>query len=1021
MERSIYELETKGSAVTKFFQRKRPEKRILSIRTKTGQIIWQRTLSPKNSAEGAVDLREVKEVRVGRCSKDFEKWPEDARRLEHSRCFVVFHGLEFRLKTMSVAASSEQECLQWVCVIRNMATMYQCLSYPLLLESWLCREFINMENGKSKVTVKEIKQLLPLVNCKIANNKLRELFNECDSKKSGELLFDDFTNLFNKLVFDHSLFSDFFLAKILSIHDFQKFLLEEQFEPIGQDLKNLGNYMRLFLPEHRHSANEPHFTPIEFVNYLFSKENSVWDPVHNNVNQDMSRPLAHYWISSSHNTYLTGDQFSSESSVEAYIRCLLMNCRCIELDCWDGPDGVPFIYHGHTLTTRIRFHDVIKAIRDHAFTVSEYPVILSIEDHCSLPQQRKMAQLFSEVFGSMLLVAPVGGCDIDMPSPNMLKRKIILKHKKLPDGVSYDEQPNIPKIEDYGKDLDLSNSIRNGILLLEDKEEKEWQPHFFVLTSNRLDYTELQDGTDAEENEEMSDMKQVVRHDSLSSLPLAELHLCEEWFHGRLAGGRSKAEELLKQCVDLGDGAFLVRNSDNFVGSFSLSFIRKGRVYHCRIRSRLERGETRYYMVDRDMFSSVYELVMHYRNNPLRSHDFSITLGTPVPQSNVHENQPWFYPNINRNQAEEMLRLIPKDGAFLVRPSESEAVTISFRADKKIKHCRIRQEDNRMYSVGSLNFDSIMKVVAHYEKHPLYKKVRLRYPVTEESLRQRSQDSDYGNEYGAPDYLEMDRVGQVTVIAIFSYTASRSDELTFPKGAVITNVHKEDGGWWKGDYGGRRQMWFPANYTKEVTEQKEESPSEAAPLGNLQKGSLDISGALVEILPGPGSTSHAGPEVVLRLHTANHYLPFDVGVPTKEEGEGWLLAIKEAAQSASDRSDMERKKERTWRVAKELSDLIVYCRSVSFNIERLKKNGWMVHEMSSFPETKAMVYLCQQEAKFFVSYHQVMLSRVYPKGQRIDSSNYNPIPAWNVGCQMVALNYQTPGMMRRKRQITVLI
>ena len=38
---------------------------------------------------------------------------------------------------------------------------------------------------------------------------------------------------------------------------------------------------------------------------------------------------------------------------------------------------------------------------------------------------------------------------------------------------------------------------------------------------------------------------------------------------------------------------------------------------------------------------------------------------------------------------------------------------------------------------------------------------------------------------------------------------------------------------------------------------------------------------------------------------------------------------------------------------------------------------------------------------------QIQFSRVYPKGQRIDSSNYNPVPMWNVGCQMVALNYQT--------------
>lgn len=43
------------------------------------------------------------------------------------------------------------------------------------------------------------------------------------------------------------------------------------------------------------------------------------------------------------------------------------------------------------------------------------------------------------------------------------------------------------------------------------------------------------------------------------------------------------------------------------------------------------------------------------------------------------------------------------------------------------------------------------------------------------------------------------------------------------------------------------------------------------------------------------------------------------------------------------------------------------------------------------------------------SYNKRQMSRIYPKGGRVDSSNYMPQIFWNAGCQMVSLNYQTPG------------
>lgn len=81
----------------------------------------------------------------------------------------------------------------------------------------------------------------------------------------------------------------------------------------------------------RINATEPYLSGHEFVSFLFSKTNELWDSgKHAEICQDMDRPLTHYWIASSHNTYLTGDQIRSMSSVDCYARALRMGCRCIE-------------------------------------------------------------------------------------------------------------------------------------------------------------------------------------------------------------------------------------------------------------------------------------------------------------------------------------------------------------------------------------------------------------------------------------------------------------------------------------------------------------------------------------------------------------------------------------------------------------------------------------------------------------------------------------------------------------------
>lgn len=57
------------------------------------------------------------------------------------------------------------------------------------------------------------------------------------------------------------------------------------------------------------------------------------------------------------------------------------------------------------------------------------------------------------------------------------------------------------------------------------------------------------------------------------------------------------------------------------------------------------------------------------------------------------------------------------------------------------------------------------------------------------------------------------------------------------------------------------------------------------------------------------------------------------------------------------------------------------------------------HQMSSFVESK-MTNLVNNQGAEFVKYNQRQLSRIYPGGGRVDSSNYNPQLAWNAGCQI---------------------
>lgn len=229
----------------------------------------------------------------------------------------------------------------------------------------------------------------------------------------------------------------------------EKFLHGKQEQSKATLLDVRKFFRRLHDMEFAHTSTEAidlnRINKDQFEAYLLAAENDAFDPAKEMLcEQDMTQPLSEYFISSSHNTYLIGDQYTSQSSVEMYSNALYRGARCLELDIWDGGKSsagkpIPVVWHGGTLTTKIRFTDIIKTIKVFLnFHPDTYPLILSFENHCSVPYQEFMAEQLIRILGDSLYIPTESSLFGKLPSPSRLRGMVVIKGRR-PDGTEADQ------------------------------------------------------------------------------------------------------------------------------------------------------------------------------------------------------------------------------------------------------------------------------------------------------------------------------------------------------------------------------------------------------------------------------------------------------------------------------------------------------------------------------------------------------------------------------------------------------
>ncbi|KAL4402427.1 phosphatidylinositol phospholipase C [Malassezia pachydermatis] len=411
-----------GEVMLKVTQNKVAE-RTFRVDAESTCIVWD------SKRGNSVPLYAIRDVRIGDTAQSYRHALQISDAHE-PRWISIIYQAERGYKAVHVVALSDESLQRWRDTLLRILAQWQAMTSGRVAASraqsdWLEASWLHSSQALDLPAVQRLCQRMGL---QVAPSEISVLFSQADREHAGVLHFDafqQFVTLLKRRADLEALFAQWAENDVLSYESFVTFLRQEQGEFGWSD----ATIARLY---HRY-----HVAHVDgFIAFLTSRDNATPAPrpVHGvfpvDATMRLDEPLSHYYISSSHNTYLEGGQWKGDSTVEGYVRALQQGARSVELDCWDGPNGQPQVTHGHTLTGRVPLDDVVAAIAQYAFVTSPYPLILSLEVHNDVAQQITLAHILRSRLGEMLVTAPLP--DVvpgNLPSPEQLRYRILVKCK----------------------------------------------------------------------------------------------------------------------------------------------------------------------------------------------------------------------------------------------------------------------------------------------------------------------------------------------------------------------------------------------------------------------------------------------------------------------------------------------------------------------------------------------------------------------------------------------------------------